>query len=313
MSATARHHMRFLLAVAVATTVASSAAEARHWRYYWHYRHGFYQERDEDRGQEPALRSSGNYRSRTEPNGFGRGIEQMIRACAGQAVEFKRMPFDLVSQSVQANDEQRSALERVRSTANDAAERLSAACPKDTPAELGQRLDQLVRALDAIAVSLATLRPALATFYDTLDDEQKARLVAIDFSRNSLPKSDRGERETANGRAPNGSDTPDPVCNRWIAILRSWPVRQVESGISLSDEQRAILYDLTAAIYRATSGLVGACPAEDHFTALGRLDAKQRQLRALRHRIDAIQQVLSKFEDSLNDSQRTRLAVAVNG
>jgi len=35
MSATARHHMRFLLAVAVATTVASSAAEARHWRYYW--------------------------------------------------------------------------------------------------------------------------------------------------------------------------------------------------------------------------------------------------------------------------------------
>jgi hypothetical protein len=37
MSATARHHMRFLLAVAVATTVASSAAEARHWRYYWHY------------------------------------------------------------------------------------------------------------------------------------------------------------------------------------------------------------------------------------------------------------------------------------
>ena len=50
MSATARHHMRFLLAVAVATTVASSAAEARHWRYYWHYRHGFYQERDEGEG-----------------------------------------------------------------------------------------------------------------------------------------------------------------------------------------------------------------------------------------------------------------------
>ena len=311
MSATARHHMRFLLSVAVATTVTSSTAEARHWRYYWHYHHGFYQERDEDRGQESALRSSGNYRSRTEPNGFGRGIEQMIRACAGQAVEFKRMPFDLVSQSVQANDEQRSALDRVRSTANDAAERLSAACPKDTPAELGQRLDQLVRALDAIAASLATLRPALATFYDTLDDEQKARLVAIDFSRKSLSKSERGERGTANA---NGSDpAPDPVCNRWIAILRSWPVRQVESGIALSDEQRAILYEITAAIYRATSGLIGACPAEDRFTALGLLDAKQRQLQALRHGIDAIQPFLSKFEDSLNDSQRTRLAIAVTG
>ena len=70
---------------------------------------------------------------------------------------------------------------------------------------------------------------------------------------------------------------------------------------------------ITAAIYRATAGLVGACPAEDSFTALGRLDAKQRQLEALRKGIDAIQPVLSKFEDSLNDSQRTRLAIAVTG
>jgi hypothetical protein len=314
MSANACHRAGFLLAVAVAAVSPSSAAEARHWRYYWHYHHGFHQAADEGRGQETTLPRVGNHRSRIDVDGFGRGIEQMIRACAEQAVELKRIPFDLVSQTVQANDEQRSALERVRGTANDAAETLSAACPKDTPAELGQRLAQLGRALDAIAASLATLRPALATFYDTLDDEQKARLVAIDFSRKSLSKSERGERGTANGRAPNGSDpAPDPVCNRWIAILRSWPVRQVESGIALSDEQRAILYEITAAIYRATSGLIGACPAEDRFTALGRLDAKQRQLRALRHGIDAIQPVLSKFEDSLNDSQRTRLAIAVTG
>jgi hypothetical protein len=90
MSITACHYMRFLLTAAVATTVASSAAEARHRRYYWHYHHGFYQERDEDRGQESAPRSFGNYRSRTEPNGFARSIEQMIGACAEQAIEFKR-------------------------------------------------------------------------------------------------------------------------------------------------------------------------------------------------------------------------------
>jgi hypothetical protein len=314
MAANACHHMRFLFAVAVASVSASSAAEARHWRYHWHYHNVSNQMADEGRGQETTLPAMGNHRSRIEENSFGRGIEQMIRACAEQAVELKGMPFDLVVRIVHANDEQRSVLDRVRSTADADAETLSAACPKDTPAGLGQRLDQLGRALDAIAASLATLRPALATFYDTLDDEQKARLVAIDFSRKALPKSGRGERETANGRAPNGSDpAPDPVCNRWIAILRSWPVRQVESGISLSDEQRAILYDLTAAIYRATSGLVGACPADDHFTALGRLDARQRQLQALRNGIDAIQPVLSKFEDSLNDSQRTRLAIAVTG
>src|SRR4029077_7197126 len=97
------------------------------------------------------------------------------------------------------------------------------------------------------------------------------------------------------------------------AILRSWPVRQVERAISLSDEQHADLHDLTAAIYRATGGLVGACPAEDNFTALGRLDAKQRQLEALRKGIDAIQPVLSTFENSLSDSQRVRVTTVING
>ena len=313
MSITTCHYMRVLLTAAVAATVASSAAEARHWRYYWHYHHGFYQERDEDRGQEPALRSFGNYRSRTEPNGFGRGIEQMIGACAEQVIEFKRVPFDLVSRTVQANDEQRTALEQVRSTANDAAETLSAACPKDVQAELGPRLDQLGRGLNAIAASLAALRPALVTFYDALNDEQKARLVAKDSSRKSL--SDQGERRTVNERVTDGGSNAvqDPVCRQWVTILRSWPVSQIESVISLSDEQHADLHDLTAAIYRATAGLVGACPAEDSFTALGRLDANQQQLEALRKGIDAIQPVLSTFENSLSAHQRVRLATGTRG
>jgi hypothetical protein len=245
MAATAYRYIRFLLAATVAAMAISSAAEARHWRYHWHYHHhGLYQGTDGDRGEDTALRTFGNYRSRIETDDFGRGVKRMIAACTGQAMELKRIPFDLVSRTVQANDAQRNALEQVHSAANDAAETLSAACPKDIPAELGQRLDQLGRALDAIAASLAALRPALATFYDTLDDEQKARLVAIDFSRKSLSKFDQGERRTANGGIPDdGSDAArDPVCRQWVAILRSWPVRQVESAISLSDEQHADLH-----------------------------------------------------------------------
>jgi hypothetical protein len=312
MSNTACHYMRFLLTAAVATTVASSTAEARHWRIHWHY-YSSYQGRDEDRGQERAFRSFGNYQSRAESNGFGRGIEQIIGACAEQAIELKRVPFDLVSRTVQANDQQRAALEQVRGTVNDAAETLSAACPKDVHAELGPRLDQLGRGLNAIAASLAALRPALATFYDTLNDEQKARLVAKDFSRKSL--SDSGERPTENQHATEGGSNTawDPVCHQWVTILRSWPVSQIESVISLSDEQHADLHDLTAAVYRATGGLVGACPAEDSLTTLGRLDAKQRQLEALRKGIDAVRPVLSTFENSLSDSQRVRLATVING
>jgi LTXXQ motif family protein len=105
----------------------------------------------------------------------------------------------------------------------------------------------------------------------------------------------------------------DFLCHQWVAILRSWPVKQVESALSLSDEQHANLYDLTAAIYRAAGTLLSACPAKDRFTALSRLDTKQQQLQALRQGIDAIKSALSKFEDSLSDSQRTRLAIAITG
>ena len=119
---------------------------------------------------------------------------------------------------------------------------------------------------------------------------------------------------TRDGVSDNRADAErDPVCHQWVVMLRSWPVTQVERAISLSDEQHANLYDLTAVIYRAAGSLGCACAAKDRLTALGRLDAKQQQLQALRQGIDEIKPVLSKFEDSLSDSQRTRLAIAITG
>jgi LTXXQ motif family protein len=185
----------------------------------------------------------------------------MIGACAGQAIVLKTMPFDLVSRTVQPNDAQRYALEQVRSRANEVAATLSATCPKDIPPELGHQLDRLGDALDSIAASLAALRPALAVFYDALDDEQKAHLLAIESSHKAPSKTDRSERRMTRGgaSADRADEERDPVCHQWVVILRSWPVTQVERAISLSDEQHANLYDLTAVIYRAAGRLAGAC------------------------------------------------------
>jgi len=130
MAATACHHMRFLLAVAVAATGCSSTAEARHWRYHWHYHHGSYQGADESLGEDTARGTFGNYRSRIEADDFGRGIKRMIGACAGQAVELKTMQFALVSRTVQPNDAQRNALDQVRSRANEAAATLQLPVPR---------------------------------------------------------------------------------------------------------------------------------------------------------------------------------------
>src|SRR5262249_26972914 len=153
-----------------------------------------------------------------------------------------------------------------------------------------------------ISASLAALRPALAAFYDALDDEQKAKLAGIESSRNSPSKTNRSERRMARGGVPDdrADAERDPVCHQWVVSLRSWPVRQVERAITFSDEQHANLYDLTAVISRAAGSLASGCAAKERATAIGRLDAKQQQLQALRQGIDAIKPVLSTFKDSLD-------------
>ena len=96
---------------------------------------------------------------------------------------------------------------------------------------------------NAILTALAPVRPTLETFYRLLDDEQKARLVAMSFSHDAQPQA----RRSAPSRGGAGERQADrgPVCRLWIAMLRSLPVRQIENDFTLSDERRAAMYDMT--------------------------------------------------------------------
>ncbi len=251
--------VRFLFGVAImvmGVSALASTAEARHAHHYGHYssRHTH---REVERGARHALvpvsRPSNQARSHNGAGGFADGVRRMIGACSDQIVEIKGMPFDAVSRTVRAGEDQRNALEQIRSAASTAADTLSVACPKDIPAPLSQRLDKLSVVHDAITASLATLRPAFAAFYETLDDEQKARLAVIDLPRRSQSGADRGARLAANALDLGGSSDAeqDPVCRQWVVILRGWPVGRLETSMALSDEQHAALYDLSAAVYRA--------------------------------------------------------------
>jgi LTXXQ motif family protein len=172
----------------------------------------------------------------------------------------------------------------------------------------------LGRTLEAMADSLAQLRPAFARFYGLLDDEQKARLVAMPRSKDARtqPEDDSRSRQTQDVAQRRGSSDRDLYCKQWVAYLKRWPIRQIEDRGHLSDNQRADLYDLTAAIYRETGKLGTMCRADDPLTPTGRLENRQQQLKALAQSVDALTPLFSRFEDDLTDPQKAQLRGVVN-
>ncbi len=256
------------------------------------------------------LRDQGDDSGSGRPAGFTAGIDAMIRTCDQQADALKKLPLDLVTQTVRLTPEQRDALEQIRNAAAGAAASLTGACPKNISAQLSGKLQQLDDVLRSVADSLRHVRPSLAAFYGSLDDEQKAELViglAGKRTTEPEPKSSRKDR-AAEAQASAGRKS---MCADWEAKLRNWPVRQIDAGLSLSDMQRAALYDLSAAIYRSAGDLAEACPAESRVTPLSRMSAQEDELRALRQDMQAIRPFVAAFESTLNDAQKKRLQAAV--
>ncbi len=180
----------------------------------------------------------------------------MIDACDEQVQELRNMPLDSVAKMVNPTEQQRDALEQIGNATLNASEALASACPKDLPDSVPERLEVLSHAIGAMAASLATLRPTFAAFYGLLSDEQKARLVAKTASSDAQLRSDENARShTSQDVASRQSDW---YWQRWVLYLKSWPIRQIDDRASLSDDQRATLYELTAAIYRAAGKLTAS-------------------------------------------------------
>ena len=295
-----------VLLCATALILVSSAADARFWRHYGYHWHGHGWTGSRSNGDEPQVEKQlPNTQPRNEPRNegdFNAAIQEMIDACDVQAQELRNMPLDGVAKMVNPTEQQHDALEQIRSATLNASEALACACPKDLPGSVPERLEVLSHALSAMAASLAGLRPTFATFYGLLSDEQKARLVAKTASGDTQRRSDEESRSHPSQDVANRHS--DSYCQQWVLYLKSWPIREIDNRASLSDDQRATLYELTAAIYRAAGKLTTKCDADDHYTPSGRLEAREEELKALQQSVEAISPAFSRFESELTDTQK---------
>jgi LTXXQ motif family protein len=80
---------------------------------------------------------------------------------------------------VRPTDTQRAALADLRAASTKTAEALTSTCPREIPQTSAQRMAFMEKRMEAMLEAIKTVRPAFEAFYDTMSDEQKARLDSV--------------------------------------------------------------------------------------------------------------------------------------
>jgi len=89
------------------------------------------------------------------------------------------LPIDRIAQAVQPTPAQRAALDELKDASLKAAEGLKVNCPTYQTLTPTARVEAMEKRLDATLAAVKTVQPALAKFYNSLSDEQKARFNSL--------------------------------------------------------------------------------------------------------------------------------------
>src|SRR5262249_54001279 len=148
-----------------------------------------------------------------------------------------------------------------------AVQRLTNDCPQDVPAAPAARLESVEQGIAATFAAFDTVEPALQAFFGALNDEQKARLYREMRARGAASATKRTDaREARDGRGENrdlyssrrqrwrayaaareaavregaarqAAPGWSRACEELAAVLRNWPVREIERDVRLSSPQ----------------------------------------------------------------------------
>src|ERR1043166_3193887 len=205
-----------------------------------------------------------------------------------------RWPVEEIAQVVEPTGEQRNLLSDLKAASERAGSLLASACPVKPPATPLGRLDGMAKRLDAMLQALDVVRPALAKFYDSLSDEQKARFNAMG----------RGQDGDAQGK-----DETRLCGTQMPAGLTEEAIDRIEREVRPDDRQRAPLDALRDATAKAAETLRAACPDQTPITPVARLDAMAKRIAAMRDAINTVRPALARFYDSLSDEQKAHFNV----
>src|SRR5260370_8331647 len=114
--------------------------------------------------------------------------------------------------------------------------------------------------------AVRTVRPVLEKFYDSSNDEQKARFNALSPDNPDQQQAQRDLTQVCNGRASG---------------VASVPLERIDRAVGPDDAQRSALKELQDATADASNLLSSECPTYRALTAVGRPPTMEGRPRAL--------------------------------
>jgi hypothetical protein len=211
--------------------------------------------------------------------------------CTSQASELTDLPVERITEIVQPTDAQRPLLDELRTANAKAVGILQGACPNDLPSTPTGRLAALEGRLQVMLAAVQTIRPALDRFYQSLNDEQKARFNAVTPTNEAAASQDQRNLTTLCDQRSAGTDLP---------------IDRIAQAVRPTQVQQASLDELKDASLKAAESLKANCPNYQALTPTGRAEAMERRLQAMLDAVRTVQPALTRFYDGLSDEQKAR-------
>ena len=215
-------------------------------------------------------------------------VPSLAQICGDDFSEFARLPVEQIRAAMRSSEEQRAALDDLANASSEAAQAVSATCPTEAAATAPSRLKAMQARLEAMKVAIARVRNPFETFWETLDDDQKAQLAEAGKQRAQFsPKVPFAQSCTP----------PDAL---------PWPAKEIEARLHLNDEQRVDLAVLQHMSVLASNTVNFDCQPDENLNPPDRLATAETRIDAM---LDAIKQVAPALDDflgSLSDEQKAQ-------
>ena len=129
--------------------------------------------------------------------------------CGTRASELTDWPIGRIAETVGPTDAQRAELDALNDAGAKAVAVLKDACPNDLPSIPTGRLAAMESRLEVMLAAVKIVRPALDGFYQSLNDEQKARFNAVVPTDGAAAGRDQQNfAKLCDGRSPGIIDLP---------------------------------------------------------------------------------------------------------